>query len=138
MSHLAVITSDAHSGGFWVYGISQRRHRTIFQIPWWSILTSRAVLMFSFARMIGSITFYMFLTEMPSFINEVFGIPTIDNGVLNGFFYILYALSSFGSGMLSDYLIHRNFLSRSNVRKLFECTAFVLSGVMLLIVTQLQ
>ena len=119
-------------------GMLNRSSKTVLQIPWLRILTSRAVWVFSFARMIGNITFYMFLTEMPSFVDEVFGIPTIDNGVLNGFFYVLYAFSSFGSGMLSDYMIHKNFLSRSNVRKLFECTSFVLSGAMLLIVTQLQ
>lgn len=108
------------------------------QIPWLRILTSRAVWMFSFARMIGNVTFYMFLTEMPSFINEVFNIPAVDNGVLNGLFYFLFACANFGSGMLSDYMIHKNFLSRSNVRKLFECTSFVASGAMLLIVTQLE
>ena len=88
--------------------------------------------------MIGNITFYMFLTEMPSFINEVFNVPAVDNGTLNGFFYVLYACSNFASGMFSDYLIRKNFLSRTNVRKLFECTSFVASGAMLLIVTQLQ
>ncbi|XP_003740396.1 sialin [Galendromus occidentalis] len=115
-------------------GTSHNRSR---KIPWLSILTSRPVWMFAIARMIGSITFYMFLTEMPSFVDEIFGVPAIDNGVLNGFFYVLYATSSFGSGILSDYLIRRNFMSRSNVRKLFECSSFVSSGAMLLIVTQL-
>lgn len=105
------------------------------QIPWFEILTSRAVWVYSIARLLSSVTFYMFLTEMPTFVDKVFGVPLTGNGLLNGVFHMIYATSTIGSGALSDYMIHKNVWSRTTIRKAFQCTSFIVAGAMLIIVT---
>ncbi|XP_003740609.1 sialin [Galendromus occidentalis] len=110
-------------------------HLSSKEIPWVEILTSRGVWMYSIARLLSSVTFYMFLTEMPTFVDQVFGIPLTGNGLLNGVFHSIYACALMASAALSDYMIHRNVWSRTNIRKAFQCASFVVSGAMLILAT---
>ncbi|OQR68609.1 vesicular glutamate transporter 3-like, partial [Tropilaelaps mercedesae] len=115
-------------------GTSHSRTR---KIPWMMIIMSRPVWLFAMARFCMSMTFYIFLTEMPTFIDSIFHISMTKNGSLNAFFYVCYACVAFLSGVWSDHLIKAGRFSRTTVRKMFECASYVISGVMLLLVTRI-
>ena len=91
--------------------------------------------MYSIGRLLSNVTFYMFLTEIPSFVDNVFGIPLTENGLLNGVFHTIYAGSMLGSGVLSDYMIQRNEWSRTKIRRAFQVTSFVVASVVLITIT---
>ncbi|XP_022687092.1 uncharacterized transporter slc-17.2-like [Varroa jacobsoni] len=112
-------------------------HSPARKIPWLTIITSKPVWLFATARFCTSLTLYLFLTQMPIFIDTIFHISMTKNGALNALFFVCYACVAFSSGAVSDRLIQSNIMTRTNIRKLFECASAVISGVMLLLVTRI-
>ena len=51
--------------------------------PWGKIFTSKQVWSSIIAKTCGSFGYYLFVTELPTYLNNVFGISIVKNGFFN-------------------------------------------------------
>ncbi|XP_060801007.1 vesicular glutamate transporter 1 isoform X2 [Amyelois transitella] len=98
---------------------SQLRH------PWKAMLTSPPVWAIVMAHFSENWGFYTLLTFLPTFMRDVFKFEISQTGFLSAVPYLAMALVLQGAGHAADLLMRRRILTRTNVRKLFNCTAFL-------------
>ncbi|XP_054266461.1 sialin-like isoform X2 [Macrosteles quadrilineatus] len=102
------------------------------KVPWTSIMTSLP------AWAIGITTFgriwvhYTFIIPGPMYMKTVLGFSIQKNGVLSGLPFLLSYLSSVVFCYVADFLVTRNLISLTNVRKIFTAMSQVIPGLMLL------
>ncbi|XP_046683647.1 sialin-like [Homalodisca vitripennis] len=102
------------------------------KVPWRAILTSFP------AWAIGITTFgriwvqYSFIIRGPMYMKTVLGFSIQKNGVLSGLPFLLSYLSSVVFCYIADYLVTRNLIGLTNVRKIFTAMSQVLPGLMML------
>ncbi|CAG9859750.1 unnamed protein product [Phyllotreta striolata] len=89
-------------------------------IPVKSILTSLPFWALFFSQ-VGQIWGYnTLMTEIPNYMNKVMGFDMKSNGLLSATPYAACFLMSYVFGNTSDYLINKNYISRTTARKLFN------------------
>lgn len=102
------------------------------KVPWLKIMTSLP------AWAIGITTFgriwvhYTFIIPGPMYMKTVLGFSIQKNGLLSGLPFLVSYLSSVVFCYVADYLVTRNILSLTNVRKLFTALSQVIPGLMVL------
>lgn len=64
--------------------------------------------------------FWILMTEMPTYMNDVLGFDIKDNGLLSALPYLTMAVLSFFFGWLSDLIVGKNLISLVWARKLFN------------------
>ncbi|KAF8786281.1 Sialin like protein [Argiope bruennichi] len=94
-------------------------------IPWGKIVRSRAVWAVTVAKFAGTWGFTCLLTKLPAYLADVLHFPIQKNGLINASVYTAEILAMFMSGCSSDYLRKKNWLSNTNIRKLFETFALL-------------
>ncbi|EEB16556.1 sialin, putative [Pediculus humanus corporis] len=102
-------------------------------IPWKRMLLSYPVWAIVIAHFSENWGFYTLLTELPTFMKDVFGYDLHKSGLLIALPYLAMGIFVVLGGYLADRLRSRGMLSTSRVRKLFNCTGFVLQTIFLLI-----
>ncbi|GIX95909.1 hypothetical protein CDAR_231441 [Caerostris darwini] len=103
-------------------------------IPWGKILRSRAVWAVTVAKFAGTWGFTCLLTKLPAYLADVLHFPIQKNGLINASVYTAEILAMFMSGCSSDYLRKKNWLSNTNIRKLFETFALLGPAVCMVLV----
>lgn len=103
-------------------------------IPWSKIVRSRAVWAVTVAKFAGTWGFTCLLTKLPAYLADVLHFPIQKNGLINALVYTAEILAMFLSGFSSDYLRKKNWLSNTNIRKLFETIALLGPTACLLLV----
>ena len=101
--------------------------------PWFSILANRpyqSLLFFIFSTMCVNT---IYATELSLFVAQVSTINIAGNGLLNGATNLTRILAMLLSGCLSEYFIRRNYLERTNVRKIFSIILGFGQGLCLII-----
>lgn len=104
------------------------------RVPWKSIFKSLP------AWSIGVTTFgriwvhYTFMLGGPMYLSFVLGFPIQTNGLLMGSMFFASYLSSVVFCWIADYLVKRQLLSLTNVRKLFTVLSQIVPGILVLIV----
>ncbi|XP_073992750.1 major Facilitator Superfamily Transporter 17 [Rhodnius prolixus] len=104
------------------------------KVPWMSILTSPP------AWAIGITTFgriwvhYTFIIPGPLYMKTVLGFSIQKNGVLNGAPFLLSYLSSVIFCYVADWLVTKNILSLTTVRKIFTALSQVVPGLLVLLI----
>ncbi|XP_046673682.1 sialin-like isoform X3 [Homalodisca vitripennis] len=102
------------------------------KVPWRAIMTSLP------AWAIGITTFgriwvhYTFIIPGPMYMKTVLGFSIQKNGVLSGLPFLLSYLSSVVFCYVADYLVTRNLIGLTNVRKIFTAMSQVVPGMMVL------
>ncbi|XP_076437036.1 sialin-like [Babylonia areolata] len=86
--------------------------------PWKAIFTSLPVWAIIAAHTLGNYTYYMIMTQMPTYMKEVLKFNIKANGAFSMLPYLVFWLSMIGAGALSDCLI-RHKVSMLVVRKTF-------------------
>ncbi|KAL8563829.1 hypothetical protein ACOMHN_061953 [Nucella lapillus] len=77
-------------------------------IPWKSIFTSGPVWAIIAAHTFGNYTYYMNMTQMPTYMKEVLKFNIESNGAFSMLPYLVFWLSVMGAGVLSDVIISHN------------------------------
>ncbi|CAH0749926.1 unnamed protein product [Diatraea saccharalis] len=97
--------------------------------PWRAMLTSGPVWAIVVAHFSENWGFYTLLTFLPTYMKDVFLFDTSQTGWLSAVPYLAMAVVLQVAGHLADWLLRRGLLSRTNVRKLFNCGAFLCQTV---------
>ncbi|XP_013178070.1 PREDICTED: vesicular glutamate transporter 1 isoform X1 [Papilio xuthus] len=93
--------------------------------PWCAMLTSPPVWAIVVAHFSENWGFYTLLTFLPTFMKDVFKFETSSAGWVSALPYLAMALVLQVAGHLSDWLLRRGTFSRTNIRKIFNCGAFL-------------
>ncbi|CAG4958814.1 unnamed protein product [Parnassius apollo] len=93
--------------------------------PWRAMLTSGPVWAIVMAHFSENWGFYTLLTFLPTFMQDVFKFETSQTGWLSAVPYLAMAIVLQFAGHLADWLLKKGILSRTNIRKIFNCGAFL-------------
>ncbi|EEB20071.1 sialin, putative [Pediculus humanus corporis] len=105
--------------------------------PWGQILKSPPVWAIVTAHFSENWGFYTLLTQLPSFMNDTLNYKVEKAGFMSAVPYLVMATVLQFSGHIADYLRSRKILSTTNVRKLFNCTAFLSQTVFMILAASL-
>jgi Na(+)-dependent inorganic phosphate cotransporter len=101
-------------------------------VPWKSIILSVPVWMNILAQWGGIWGFFTLMTHAPSYFKFIHGWSIQATGLLSGLGHVLRTTWSYMSGLLGDYLLRTNRMSRTNVRKLATAGCTIGQGVCML------
>lgn len=93
--------------------------------PWRAMLTSGPVWAIVMAHFSENWGFYTLLTFLPTFMKDVFHFETSQTGWLSAVPYLAMAIVLQVAGHMADWFLRRGVMSRTNIRKLFNCGAFL-------------
>ncbi|XP_026729511.1 vesicular glutamate transporter 1 isoform X1 [Trichoplusia ni] len=93
--------------------------------PWSKMLKSAPVWAIVMAHFSENWGFYTLLTFLPTFMQDVFKFKTSQTGFLAAVPYLAMAIVLQVAGHIADWLLRRGVMSRTNIRKLFNCGAFL-------------
>ncbi|XP_076245083.1 major facilitator superfamily transporter 9 isoform X1 [Calliopsis andreniformis] len=108
-------------------GASEKKER--ISHPWKAILTSPPVWAIVAAHFSENWGFYTMLTQLPTFMNDILDFKLDKTGYLSALPYLAMTLVVQFSGHLADYLRTKKILTTTQVRKLFNCGAFVFQTI---------
>ncbi|KAL0280109.1 UNVERIFIED_CONTAM: hypothetical protein PYX00_001499 [Menopon gallinae] len=102
-------------------------------VPWKRMMMSFPVWAIIIAHFSENWGFYTLLTELPTFMNDVFGFDLHKAGILAALPYLAMGIIVMTGGFIADYLRLNKSLSTLRVRKLFNCGGFLCQTVFLLL-----
>ncbi|XP_076668137.1 major facilitator superfamily transporter 9 isoform X2 [Andrena cerasifolii] len=97
--------------------------------PWKAMLKSPPVWAIVAAHFSENWGFYTMLTQLPTFMNDVLDFKLDKTGYLSALPYLAMTLVVQSSGHLADYLRAKNIMTTTQVRKVFNCGAFVFQTI---------
>ncbi|XP_017880754.1 vesicular glutamate transporter 2.2 [Ceratina calcarata] len=97
--------------------------------PWKKMLTSAPVWAIVAAHFSENWGFYTMLTQLPTFMNDVLDFKLDKTGYLSALPYLAMTIVVQFSGHLADYLRTKKILTTTQVRKFFNCGAFVFQTI---------
>ncbi|XP_078048351.1 major facilitator superfamily transporter 9 isoform X2 [Augochlora pura] len=97
--------------------------------PWKKMLTSPPVWAIIAAHFSENWGFYTMLTQLPTFMSDILDFKLDKTGYLSALPYLVMTLIVQISGHLADYLRARKMLTTTQVRKLFNCGAFIFQTI---------
>ncbi|XP_055704444.1 vesicular glutamate transporter 1-like [Phlebotomus papatasi] len=106
--------------------------------PWKSIFTSSAVIALVTTNVCDTWSTYTFLTQIPTFLNDVLKYDLGTTGILAAAPYLMFIIMVFIVSPLSDFLRTRKFLTTQQVRKTFIGFGFLVTGAFLAIMSNLD
>lgn len=92
--------------------------------PWAAILTSVPVWAFVVTKFCVKLGSDAVSIELPTYLKRVMHFSAKDNGLLNGWNYVIFCFSCFGVGALAKVVIKRRpfGMNKTVIRKIFQCT----------------
>ncbi|XP_011636198.1 LOW QUALITY PROTEIN: sialin-like, partial [Pogonomyrmex barbatus] len=100
--------------------------------PWKAMLTSLPVWAIVMAHFSENWGFYTMLTQLPTFMKDVLDFKLDQSGYLSALPYLVMTLVVQFSGQLADFLRTRKFLTTTQVRKIFNCGAFLFQTIFMI------
>ncbi|XP_037042766.1 putative inorganic phosphate cotransporter [Bradysia coprophila] len=97
-------------------------------VPWRHILSSPAVIALIFAQLGHNWGFFIMVTDLPKYMNDVLKFSIKENGFYNALPYLAMWIVAQLTGFLSDFIIAKRYMSITNVRKFFTILAAVGPG----------
>ncbi|XP_031843952.1 major facilitator superfamily transporter 9 isoform X2 [Nomia melanderi] len=97
--------------------------------PWKAMLTSPPVWAIIAAHFSENWGFYTMLTQLPTFMNDVLDFKLDKTGYLSALPYLAMTIVVQFSGHLADHLRAKKILTTTQVRKLFNCGAFIFQTI---------
>lgn len=98
--------------------MSAHTHRRPPPIPWRHILLSVPLWALIAAQVGHDWGFFTMVTDLPKYMSSVLRYSITDNGKLSSLPYLTMWIFSILTSWLADWMITKNFMSRTNVRKL--------------------
>lgn len=96
--------------------------------PWGAILTSRPVWVITISQFGGVWGLFTLMTQAPTYFRTIHGWNLGMTGVLSGMPHLMRMLFAYGFSLLGDWLLTRELMSRTNVRKLAGTFSMIVSG----------
>merc|ERR1739844_122119 len=115
-------------------GDAKAKAPTVFTTPWGRVFTSMPVYAIIVANFARSWTFYLLLITQPKYFKEVFGMSLTEGSSLAALPHLVMTIIVPFGGMLADWLRRKEYLSTTNVRKVFNCGGFGGEALFLLVV----
>ncbi|XP_066582739.1 sialin [Prorops nasuta] len=100
--------------------------------PWKKMLLSPPVWAIVAAHFSENWGFYTMLTQLPTFMNDVLNFKLDKTGYLSALPYLVMSIVVQSSGYLADYLRSKKILTTTQVRKIFNCGAFIFQTVFMI------
>ncbi|CAF1100352.1 unnamed protein product [Rotaria sordida] len=95
-------------------------------LPWKKIVRSKPIIALFITHSCNVFGLFFFYTNIGKILTEIHGVSTQKTGYLLAVGYIIMALCSLLSGIVSDLLVKKNIMSLTSVRKLFNSlTSFI-------------
>lgn len=113
----------------------KRTHLKGTNIPWWDLLTSKAVWAQSIAGSFDSFATFTFLTQIPAYLKDVLNYNLGATGILAATPYLLFIFLTPIASSLSDYLRSSKILSTLSVRKIFISSGFLIGAICIVIMS---
>lgn len=88
-------------------------------VPWRQIFTSPAVIALIFAQLGHNWGFFIMVTDLPKYMNDVLKFSIKENGFYNALPFLAMWIVAQLTGFLSDFIIAKGYMSITNVRKFF-------------------
>ena len=104
------------------------------ETPWRAILLNSAVLSTGFFQLGNFWILTLFYALLPKYLNEILHLDINTNGLINGFVSLLSLLSLTTTGTLSEIIIQKDLLNRTNTRKCFSIISGFATGICIMIV----
>ncbi|XP_059615144.1 sialin-like [Phlebotomus argentipes] len=106
--------------------------------PWKKILTSTAVWAIMVSHFADNWTYTTLLTQLPTFLSDIIGLKVQTSGIISAIPYITRSCFLAIGGYLADWCQIKGYLTTRQVRRYFNCGAFVLISACILFVTFLE
>lgn len=100
--------------------------------PWKEILTSMPVWAIVVAHFSENWGFYTLLTQLPKFMKDILDFDLRKAGFMSALPYLAMSIVLQLAGHFADFLQEKNILNTTQVRKLFNCGAFLAQTVFML------
>lgn len=100
--------------------------------PWKKILLSMPVWAIVFSHFSENWGFYTLLTQLPKFMKEILNFELGKTGFMSALPYLAMSIIIQISGHFADWLQEKEILTTTQVRKLFNCGAFIAQTVFML------
>ncbi|XP_074641028.1 sialin-like [Tubulanus polymorphus] len=114
-------------------GEMKSHHSKKLDIPFKSLFLSMPVWAIIVANITSDWGVYTFLTNIPSYMNEVLKFEITANGFLSSIPYLLFWFIATMSGVVADSLRSKKLLNTTQTRKLFNSLGLLLPAVMVLV-----
>lgn len=88
-------------------------------VPFRHIITSPAVIALIFAQLGHNFGFFIIVTDLPKYMNDVLKFSIKENGLYSSLPYVCMWVVAQTTGFISDWMIVNKHMSITNVRKLF-------------------
>ncbi|XP_031343250.1 vesicular glutamate transporter 1-like [Photinus pyralis] len=101
--------------------------------PWRSIITSVPVWAIVVAHFTENWGFYTLLTQLPTFMKDTLNFELSSTGIVAAVPYLVVSITTQVAGHLADWLQEKKILNTTQVRKIFNCVAYIGQAVFLLL-----
>ncbi|XP_053684989.1 vesicular glutamate transporter 2.1-like isoform X1 [Sabethes cyaneus] len=101
--------------------------------PWKAILTSKAVIATTVSNFAENWSFYFLLTQLPTFLKEAMHFEVQTTGFVAALPYAAMGISLSIAGYLADWFQVKCILTTTQVRRNFNCLAFVVQTIFMLL-----
>ncbi|KAK5646078.1 hypothetical protein RI129_004542 [Pyrocoelia pectoralis] len=112
--------------------LGQRHVNRRVKHPWKSIFTSMAV----WAVVVGHFSenwgFYTLLTQLPKFMKDILHFELGATGIMAAIPYLAISITIQAAGHLADWLREKNIFTTTQVRKIFNCGAYIAQTIFML------
>lgn len=95
------------------------RDKNLPPTPWRMILTSAPMISLVICQIGHDFGYFSMVTDLPKYMADVLRFNIKENGAYTSYPYVLMWFVSLGSGVLSDWVITKGYISVTNSRKLF-------------------
>ncbi|XP_018323872.1 putative inorganic phosphate cotransporter isoform X2 [Agrilus planipennis] len=100
--------------------LHKRDNSEVTHTPWKSLLTSVPLWSLLIVHMAQNWGYYTLVTEIPIYINALFGLDVSSNGMLSALPYVVMWISTFVYSTLADYLINSGTSTTGQARKILN------------------
>lgn len=117
--------------------LGQVEQKHAIRHPWKEILTSKAVWAICVAFFAENWGFYTMLTQLPTFLRDILKFPIEKSGIVSALPYLTMGVMLFVSGSLADFIQVKGYLTTVQVRKFFNCGAFICQTIFMILAAYL-
>lgn len=112
--------------------------RTEEAVPWIGMLSSKAVWAFFFFKFSRSCAAYLLISEIPTYLATVLQQDVVTVGIITSIGTAFSLLSLFLSALISESLVQRRYMTRTNSRKLFSLLVGLVNAISLMLIPTLR
>jgi MFS transporter, ACS family, solute carrier family 17 (sodium-dependent inorganic phosphate cotransporter), other len=115
----------------------QREQKSVESVPWKSIFTSVPIMAIAVANFVYNWGFFTLSSLLPSYMNDILNFDLTNSGFLSAVPFFVQTLFAFIVSPIADYLLIKQVLTVTQVRKYFNNIGFICQMIFLLLAAYL-